>query len=150
MLGWGEQLSSSHIVGFICITARSAYRKPQRPTGLGQAGVKCPGKQMDPVKLGASLCCPLLLIAVDLSWCCAPVPVFTHEGQVQECIACVKGLSYEYVLHTEAYSHLSETTPTEEIAAPCSGKSKSLFSLLQTKDLNMYMLLLAVARFLMQ
>lgn len=106
------------------------------------------------VKPGASLCCSLLLIAVDLSWCYAPNRGFSiHEGQGQECIACIKGLKYKYALYTEAYSHLSETTPAEQIAAPQSGESKSLFDLLQTKDSTMHVLLLApgcLAGFLMQ
>lgn len=94
--------------------------------------------------LRVSLCCPLLLIAVDFSWSYVLNPSFPiYEGQMQENIACIRGLKHKYALYTETYSHLSETSPAEQVAAPGSGESKSLFNLLQTKDSNMHMLLRA-------
>lgn len=95
------------------------------------------------VNPGASLCCPLLLVALNLFWGYAPnLRSPAHEGQVQKCIVCIKGLKYKYAFYTEAYSHLLETTPAEQRAAPRSGKNKSPFNLLQTRDSNVHMLLL--------
>lgn len=73
--------------------------------------------QTQMVNPGANLWCPLLPMAVVLSRSCVLNPSFPiREGQMQENVARIRGL--KHALCREARSHLSETAPAEQIAAP--------------------------------
>lgn len=69
------------------------------------------------------------------------IPVFTFMKDKWKNISHI--LEYKCAFNTEAYSHLSETTPAAQGATPQPGESQSQFNLLQAKDSKVRVLLLA-------